>query len=310
MGRCLLGLVLVCPSGHDPRPVDLLSEAFQGIAFGDTVAEVTRKLDGQCTEQRTILVEDPSLPLARETQTHIVALGVDSVGVDEAAFAFGDDGLVQVEVRGGAVDALLPALDEEPVRVHDYTVWLGARIIAHQERDVVWFLTEEGLHPHLFLWENPDLPSVGPPGKPYERSAAKPDILDFGRSLEDLLPRMKAVSAFTTREDIGQPWLPTKPVLQTQINCYGVAYAGFPRKIEAVFGDEKLQLAWILTAKAEEARVRKALVEAYGPAEFVSTTWEAFDGWRVALRKDKPEVLMIADELIPFYRESIRSTGD
>lgn len=45
-------------------------------------------------------------------------------------------------------------------------------------------------------------------------------------------------------------WLPHAPTTQDQVNCFGYYYAGFPRTIEAVFGDGTLELAWILTAAA------------------------------------------------------------
>ena len=33
--------------------------------------------------------------------------------------------------------------------------------------------------------------------------------------------------------------------------------------------------------------------------------WEVFAGERVALRKDKPEVLMISEKMIPYYRKRL-----
>ena len=294
--------------GSASRPAeDLLGDAFQGLAFGNTVEQVIAGLDGQCDEVRTIAVAKPSLPLARETQTHVIALGVHSVGVDEVAFTFADDALVLVEARGGAVEGLPPALEEVPVTRFGFDVFFEARVVAARDRDAVWLLGPDALHPYLFLWENPDLPSVDPPAKPYERSVERPAMLEFGATLKDLTPRMKNACRVTELENTNV-WLPTKPAKQVQVNCYGVAYGGFLRKVEAVFGDDTLQLAWILTGKGEEERLRRALTESFGKPVFVSKEWEFFDGWRVGLRKDKPEILMIADELVPTYREIARAT--
>lgn len=289
---------------------DLLGDAFQGVAFGDSFATVEGKLHGLADALRRVEVEPPILPLAAKAQTHLIALRLEAVGVEEAAFTFGDDRLVLVEVRGGAVKGLLPAVEEEGVAFLGYEVRQRARIVADLERDALWILSEEALHPNLFLWSNPDLPSFAGPRKPYDTSARTPDFLAFGADMETLLARMKSACDRTSLQEIAPPWLPTKPRKQVQIDALGYVYAGFPRKIEAVFGDGELQLAWILTGKQEEARVRAALIATHGPPVHVGKNWEAFADWRVALRKDKPEVLLLAEELVPLYREQILASDE
>ena len=81
-------------------------------------------------------------------------------------------------------------------------------------------------------------------------------------------------------------------------------YLGFPRKAEARFGDNKLNVVWILTAKGEEDRIRKALTAQYGDPIFVNENWEIFDNWQVGLRKDKPEVLLIKKQIGLEYKKS------
>lgn len=93
------------------------------------------------------------------------------------------------------------------------------------------------------------------------------------------------------------------PNAQLQLNCFGIEYAGFPRKIEARFGDGKLNMVWILTGKGEENRIREKLKTEYGEPVFVNDTWEIFDGWTVGLRKDKPELLLLTKELGQFYKK-------
>ena len=91
----------------------------------------------------------------------------------------------------------------------------------------------------------------------------------------------------------------------SQVNCFGIEYAGFPRKIEARFGDNGLELLWILTAKGEEARVAAALQAAYGEPIFESDEWSVFRNWEVSLRKDKPEVLVLSTEGARTHRERL-----
>ena len=319
MNSHLLLHTWVCLALLGPEPtssptiedLDLLGDVFLGVAFGDNVAEVLGKLDGAYDELERIDVPTPYLPLARKTQTHLIALEVPTAGVREVAFVFGDDRLVLVEARGGAIEGLLFALeDEEPYLISGYRAWPSVGVVANEERDAVWLLGPEALHTNLFLWENPDLPSVERLKGPYVLSAKRPALLAFGESLETLNPRIEKAADFWSQDAIRPPWLPTQPKVQLQMNCFGVVFAGFPRKIEAVFGDDRLQLAWILTGKQEEDRLRRQLIRAFGKPHFVSKQWEVFDGWRVALRKDKPEVLMIADELVPEYQKQIEATAD
>jgi len=65
------------------------------------------------------------------------------------------------------------------------------------------------------------------------------------------------------------------------------------RKIKARFGDNNLNVVWILTGKGEEDSIRKVLMSQFGDPIFVNDEWKIFNNWKVGLRKDKPEVLLI-----------------
>ena len=104
---------------------------------------------------------------------------------------------------------------------------------------------------------------------------------------------------FTFERELG----PGDPNAQLQIDCFGIQYAGFPRKFEARFGDNKLNMVWILTGKGEEDRIRQKLIESYGSPIFTNDAWEVFENWQVFLRKDKPEVLLLTPELGEFYKK-------
>ena len=93
------------------------------------------------------------------------------------------------------------------------------------------------------------------------------------------------------------------PHAQIQIDCFGIDYAGFPRKIEARFGDGRLNVVWILTGEGEEDRIRQKLKREYGNIIYKNDAWEVFHNWQVLLRKDKPEVLLVTPELGQLYKK-------
>ena len=79
---------------------------------------------------------------------------------------------------------------------------------------------------------------------------------------------------------------------------------GFPRKVEARFGNNILNVVWILTGKGEEDRIRQALIAEFGNPIFVTDEWEIFNDWQVGLRKDKPEVLLMEKSIGLGYKSS------
>lgn len=304
--RTLAPLLSVLALLSTAARADLLAGSLPGIDFGGSIAEIEILLEAACDELQRIDVAAPSLPLAAESESHLICEDLatgNGPRVDEAAFTFGDGALVLIEARSGAVEAFVPHAGERAWSFSGYDVYMPSQVVTRSDEDAVWILSAEALHPHLYLRRNPYLPSFTGSTPFYDTSAARPEILAFGASLEELLPRLKSDCPKLENQVIDPPWLPTGPENQLQMNCYGYVFAGFPRKIEAVFGDERLELAWILTGKGEENRVRQALIEAFGEPIFVSEEVEAFDEWNVALRKDKPEVLMVIDELAPIFRQ-------
>lgn len=296
-----LGLLLV-----DLANAGVLSNSFNGVNFGTSVDEVHQKLVEHSDEIRVISVDPPVIPAAETSEVHLIVLGYatgpDS-RIEEVAFVFGDSVLVAVEARGGAVEALTLQASGDAMSFEDYNVYLKDLMVAAPSQDAVWLLTQETLHPHMFLWSNTNLPSVEGRENGFNSSAARPSFLKFGRRIDQVYAEMDTLCAMITVDEIDEPWLATKPKKQAQINCYGYDFAGFPRKFEAVFGDGRLEQVWILTGAGEMSRVRHALIREYGEPIFVSDNYEFFSGWRVALRKDRPEVLMLSEKLSPIYRE-------
>ena len=153
------------------------------------------------------------------------------------------------------------------------------------------------MHLNLFTWENPYFKSSYKLS--LDISGKIPDFITMGENINTLKPILEVNSAFTNTEKLDG----TDPNAQVQINCFGVNYFGFPRKIEARFGDNQLNTVWILTAKGEEDRIRQELIKHYGKPIFVNDAWEIFDNWKIGLRKDKPEILLLNQELGLFYKK-------
>ena len=296
----MFGILLLAASLHAEGAGDV----FPAIPLGASVAEVRPLLQERCQELTSVRAETPVFPLAAEVEEHLLCSQYSMPSgavIGEVAFSFGDDSLGLIEARNGAVAALAPIAGPKVWTFSGYDIYMPARVVSHPARDVVWKMNEGALHAHLFLTPNPHL-EAREPTREFDPSAARPSILVFEGSVAELRPVIEAACDITEDQPIKQPWLPSEPQVQLQINCYGYEYAGYPRKIEAVFGDGHLELAWILTGKGEEDRIRKALVDAYGSPLFVSDTVEAFADWQVVLRKDKPEVLMVSKTLAPVYQ--------
>ncbi|PIB29287.1 hypothetical protein BFP75_03860 [Maribacter sp. 4G9] len=161
-------------------------------------------------------------------------------------------------------------------------------------------MTKEAMHTNLFAWNNPYIDLSYKDETEPNSSNQIPAFLKMGATIDELKPILEASSDFTNTEKLDG----SDPNAQIQINCFGVDYLGFPRKIEARFGDNKLNVVWILTGKGEEDRIRRALIIQYGNPIFINDDWEIFNNWQVGLRKDKPEVLLMEKTIGLEYKTS------
>ncbi|MHA7832000.1 MAG: hypothetical protein ACX93O_12960 [Flagellimonas sp.] len=212
-------------------------------------------------------------------------------------FTFADNELVHIEVRGNAIKAFIETRDDEPITYLNYSVFYDDLLFGNTKDDIVWILTPQGARASLYAWVNPYFEKTN--FHVYNESAEIPHFLKLGSEMEKLYPLFEEVSLFTKKEELDN----SNPYADLQINCFGVEYAGFPRKIEARFGNGILNSVWILTSKAEEGRIRQKLRKAYGEQVMVTDEFEVFNDWKVLLRKDKPEVLLLNEALIPAYKE-------
>ena len=284
---------------HADQPT-YLAELLNGVEFGDGIEVVEEKLRSHTSRAQKVAPKETRFPLAEESEVYWTARDlVTSAGdsLSHVALTFADGTLALVEMRGPGVSAIVERAGEKDFSLAQWEVYLPERLVATESHDHAWILREDALHPHLFLWSNPSIAIGSSQYSPATDSAAIPAALAFGADLEDVYLRLAEVTPHRVQREIDEVWLPGSPKSQIQIDCYGVPYAGFTRKVEAVFGDGVLQWVWILTGKGEEARVREALVQEFGEPHFVSDRFEAFNDWRVGLRKDKPEVLLVAEEM-------------
>jgi hypothetical protein len=273
---------------------------FNGVELGESLQSVKAKMRPFAGKLALFEVENPTFPLSKDLEAHLVLTNYKSKygTIAELVCTFADDKLVYIEALGNAVEAMTAKRKDTAQAYMDYMFYPSDFIIAKPAEDKVWIVTEEALHPNLFAWDNPYLPSNKEFKKSYNPSVRIPDFITMGDSLDKLRPNLEKESAFTNSMELDG----SDPNAQLQIDCFGIEYGGFPRKFEARFGDGKLNVLWILTGKGEEDRMRQKLISEYGQVIFKNDNWEVFNDWQVLLRKDKPEVLMLTKELAVFYK--------
>ena len=278
-------------------------QQFNGVNMKESLATVQTKLKEIVATSKVITVQHTVFPLAKDKEQHLICSNVktETGTISKAVFTFSDDQLTNIEARGNVLQSLTTKLRDTAINYMDYTVYQKQMLFIDSKKDIAWILTDEALFSHLFTWENPYLDTEENEALP--NTGLIPAFLQMGATFEDVKASFEANSSFTLRQDLDG----SDPNAQYQINCFGVNYLGFPRKAEARFGNDKLNVVWILLGKAEEDRVRQALIKQYGPAIFKDDVWEVFNNWQVALRKDKPEVLLMEQQIgLDYMKEYIK----
>lgn len=277
------------------------------LALGDDLQTAQEKLQKSCSGLTVAAPGSPRYPLAASREQHLICTQYqfDGQSFAQAALVFADDRLVQMEATGIDVAALAPALGESSARYLGMDIYDEGNIWLDREQARLVWLNKQARHPNLFAWRNPYLHNQEYDYLP--ASIETPALLDFDSDLRTLRPKFTQQCAQVREENQERIWLPNKPKVQIQINCFGYVYAGFERKFEAVFGDGKLHVVWILTGKAEESRLRNLLKDRWGEPSIETEKWEVFNEGRVSLRKDKPELLLLSDQIIPLYKEELES---
>ncbi len=275
---------------------------FNDIKMEEPLQIVVQKLNDISEDSNLISVQEPSFPLAFNKEEHLVCTNVktDYGLISKVVFSFADDQLKYIISKGNAYPVFKESRIDTSRLYMDYEVYFSDGLFLNKKKDMTWILTEDAIHPNLFTWVNPYLdPNYIPEAKSV-RAELIPSFLKMGASMDDLKPVFEKNSEFIVTEELDG----SDPNAQIQINCFGVEYLGFPRKIEARFGDNKLNVVWILTGKGDEDRIRKALTNQYGHPIYVNEAWEIFNDWQVGLRKDKPEVLLMEKKIGLGYKTS------
>ncbi len=286
-GMMLLGVIMIGLSPWDGS--GQMGELFGEIKMSDSSETIKKSMEKLCRSIQEIEVnpDEIAFPLAQFTEQHLVCSDCsryDYYFFDKVVFTFSDGRLSFISVKGEGVSKIS---DIEFYKGYKFYTGKDNMVINEKENEA-FFLTEEGLHTNLFAWKNPYLNTEAVVPK-YTASGKIPEVFKFEALIGELKPRLEETTTLLDTREF--------PNGETQLNCFGMEYAGFPRKIEAKFNAEgKLYLLWILTAKQEESRVKKALIQAYGIPIFVNDTWEVFHDWRISLRKDKPEILVVSKE--------------
>jgi hypothetical protein len=295
-GVSLLGLALASPAHSQPTPV-------AGLAFGASERATAATLDEACDSVVRIEVEDTRMPAASESEVHLRCSGLalaDGARVDAALFTLADNALILVEGRGN-VSALIPATDPMVV-VDGWAVYDQGSTVLREDTDQAWHLAPAALQAFMMFWDNPAWTNDNP-ASPTDAFFIPPEIR-FGASFDDIHASLDGACDLRMVQEIEEIWLETEPRVQRQIDCMGYEIGGYPRRLEFVFGDGQLEQMWILFGAGDNARIRDFLTAEHGAPDQVGEVYEAFDGWRVALRKDKFEILMGSEALAEIWRET------
>ena len=274
---------------------------FNDIHFDESLETVREKIKEIAESTKTISIDTPSFPLAKNKEEHLICNNVkmnDGV-IDKMVFTFADDKLTYIESRGNAVKNLIESRKDTSRTYLGYKVYFSDLVFANVEKDIVWMLTPDSVHPNLFTWENPYLTSGNSTAVTYDQSGKIPSFIKMGGHIDELRPIFKQQSILMNTEELDG----SDPNAQIQLNCFGIEYAGFPRKIEARFGNNKLNTVWILTGKGEENRIRQELIKSYGDPIFKNNDWEIYNEWQIGHRLDKPEILLLTEELGLYYKK-------
>lgn len=280
-----------------------IASVFKNIKFGDSTSTVQKELVKISDSLKTIDFSNPQFPLSKNSEIHVLAYGIKikTKILDRAVFTFADNRLCYIEANGNTLNFFGINDRKNLQSFMNYNVHLSDLLFSDSKNDKVWVLTPEATHPNLFTWNNPLLIDTNSKME-YSQSAKIPKFIKMGSPLKAQQKKIERHSQIIQIDSLDG----SDPNAQIQINAYGIEYAGFPRKFEVRFGNEKLNMIWVLTAKGEENRLRQKLIKAYGKAVFINQKWEFFNNWTVALRKDKPEVLFLTEALGKQYKESLK----
>ncbi|MEM9304354.1 MAG: hypothetical protein AAGE01_19745 [Pseudomonadota bacterium] len=131
--------------------------------------------------------------------------------------------------------------------------------------------------------------------------AAPPSAVAFGATVEATRAELAKRCDRLDVRALDPAALPIAQESHLQLDCHGFEHAGAARLAEFVFADDALAFVWVLTEAAEEAALRDQLIDAFGDPSHETPEFIAFVDHRVALRRDKPELLYYGAAVAPLY---------
>ena len=276
-----------------------VSTIFNDVEFGDSLIKVQKKINGISKNTQLITISNPSFPLSKNKDQHLIATLVKLKNgvVKKVVFTFSDDTLSFIQAEGNVSKSIASEAKRDPHTFLNYQIYNSGLLYINPKTDIASFLTTKSLHLNLFTWVNPFLNSNTKTN--YNPSVKVPYFIKMGKELETVLPKIKDNSKFIDVQLLDKK----NAIERTQVNGYGIEYAGFPRKFEVRFENNRLSKVWILTGKEEEHRIRKKLIQEFGKSIFENENWVVFNNWTVLLRKDKPEIFLITQELGLKYKK-------
>ena len=267
-----------------------------GVEMGQSEALATAAITTACDNVTRIEVTATRFPAASESEVHFRCSALtltDGRAGGDAIFTFADDKLVLIHARGQA-ENLRP--DAEPVaQFGEFDIYMPHRVIVNAETGQSAVFGDFPIVPLALHWDNPAWTSDVISATNAE-FFLPPEVV-FGASLAEMTATLDDACPLSMGRSIDEVWLATAPAAQFQIDCFGYEIAGYPRKLEFVFGDASLQQMWLMFDSGDIPRLREFLTSNYGDAISVDDHYEIFDEGRLALRKDIPEIRMVSDEI-------------
>lgn len=270
------------------------AQGVEGVTLGQSRADLEHALADQCTEREDRAVDLTNFPFSMVSEHHIRCQHHDR----QIIYTLADDVVIQVEVRGAYQD-LLPAADPDYTLDH-LQIYFDPVLIHDTQASRLLYLKDLELATSLPFWNNPAWQDA-----PVDQSPnwQLPEGFVWGASIAEIKANFADLCALIEVQAIDEVWLMTQPSRQDQMNCYGFDLAGYPRKIEFVFGDGALEQIWLLLGPGDVARARAAYTQIYGAPIFENAQYIGFDNLDVIIRKDKSELLLGSPRLRAIWRE-------
>ena len=276
-----------------------INQYFKDIQFGDSFLKAQKNICKLSKKIQVVDVSNPSFPLSKDKEKHLIASKVKGkYGIlKKVVFTFTDDKLSFIQAKGNVIKSIGTKAKRDPHSFLNYQIYNSGLLYINPKTDVASFLTAKSLHLNLYTWTNPYLNSNTETN--YNSSVKIPSFIKMGYKSESILAIIKESISLVDVKYLGKK----NSIEKTQINAFGIEYAGFPRKFEIRFENNRLSKVWILTGKEEESRIRKKLTQEFGRSIFENDDWVVFNNWTVLLRKNKPEIFLITQELGLKYKK-------